>query len=114
MGVTTLMSQIPRRRAALALAKDNNDAPVTDGTTRAMIASDLGTLLSTNQVATRDEIMLTAPEGMFSKAACLELYPKPAIIVAEKLVTAPLCNTQATQIRNINQIVASDRMVEKI
>lgn len=109
-----MISHIPISRAAFALAKDNKEAPVTAGATSNTIASALGTLLSTNHVATREEMMLTAPEGIFNNAASFELYPKLAMIVAEKLVTAPLCNTQAAQIIKITQIVESDLRVDVI
>lgn len=107
-----LISQIPTNSAAFSLANDIRQAPVTAGATRTTMANDRGTLLSMNQVAARDDMMLTAPEGMFNKAACLGVYPNPAISTAEKLVTAPLWRTQHPQIRKISQIVMSERNVE--
>jgi hypothetical protein len=44
----------------------------------------------TIQVDKMIEKMLTIPDGMPSKADCFDVYPKPLIMVLEKVEIAPL------------------------
>ena len=65
--VAVLISQILASNAAFLWAKDIRTPPIMPGATSARIARDLGILLK--YVASRVDMMVTAPDGMFSNAA---------------------------------------------
>jgi hypothetical protein len=92
IAVTALMSEMPITIPALLECgrNDINETPMIPGTAQPAIQAQRFALAPIPKPAVRTAMMLTTPDGMLKRAACLGLKPSCLIRVVEKVLIAPL------------------------
>ena len=89
---TVLTKYIPAKHPAWLLLGKNDikHAPSSVGMSTVSIANHRGYPFAMAQVVNMVAAKLTTPEGIFSSALCLLVYPKSLIKIDEKVVITPL------------------------
>lgn len=90
--LTVFTRYIPAKQPAWLLFGKNDikHAPSKVGISTVSIANHRGYPFAMAQVVSMVAAKLTTPDGMFSSALCLLVYPKSLIRVDEKVVITPL------------------------